>query len=186
MVSRHVSSSDFFFWWSSSSQLRCLQKSTTGLCPEKNVRLWSHVLNLTNDQHFGQLLASTWCYGQCPTRNFPRLLLVCFWFWRSFVVVRPPTKSSTYVATSHKSRAMMPPFENQHPVKYSLTLLNCEILRFGFWHVQFMGTSVRLPKDTLHSPWSWLKIFKVTSKSASWNRTNLQCWTVLPTWQYCR
>ena len=51
-------------------------KCTTGLCTEKNVRSWSHDLDLTTDDRFGHLLSSTWCYGFCAC-SFPRLLLVC-------------------------------------------------------------------------------------------------------------
>ena len=42
---------------------------------------------LNTDQRFGDLLSSTWCYGHCPARSFPRLLLVCSSAWRSFGLV---------------------------------------------------------------------------------------------------
>ena len=34
------------------------KNATFGLCPENNVRLWSHDLDLTTDQRFGHLLSS--------------------------------------------------------------------------------------------------------------------------------
>ena len=68
-------------------ELRCLQRWTAGLCPENNMRLWSHNLDLTTHQRFGHLLSSIWCNGHCLARSFPRLFLVCCWVQRSFELV---------------------------------------------------------------------------------------------------
>ena len=38
-------------------------KMNNWVCFEKNLRLWSHALDLTFDQQFGHFLAFIWCYG---------------------------------------------------------------------------------------------------------------------------
>ena len=100
-MSHHRTSS----FGSSSSQLRCLQKSTAGLCPENNVRLWSRKQDLTTYQRFSHLLSSIGCYGQSPARSFPRLLSVCFWVSRFWVGGTLFDECNTSITTSHKSRA---------------------------------------------------------------------------------
>ena len=65
---------------------------------------------------------------------------------------------------------MIPLFENQHPVKYSLTLKLWDI-EVCFLHVQLMGTSVRLPKIHEIHP-------EVDSKSSVTSKIVILEWTL--------
>ena len=78
------------------------------------MRLWSHDLDLSTDQRFGHLLSSTLCYGHCPARSFPRLLLVVLLgaeiFWVGGTIF---DECNTCITTSHKSRAGIPSIRKQ-------------------------------------------------------------------------
>ena len=55
-----------------------------------------------------------------------------------------------------------------------------------FLHIQLMEANVRLPKKPKNHSEVDFESSRSPEKSEPWNKPNLQCWSVLPTWQYCR
>ena len=93
---------------------------------------------------------------------------------------------NTSISMSQRSRASSPSMRNpasREVISDSVELCETEVC---FLHIQLMGTNVRLPKIHKTPPDIDFESSRSPAKSESWNKPNLQCWAVLPTWQYSR
>ena len=94
-------------------------------------------------------------------------------------------EGNTSITTSHKWRAGVPSILN--PASSEIISDAVELWDIGvcFLHIQLMGRNVRLPKEQKILPDVEFESSKSPVKSEPWNRPNLQCWAVFPTWQHC-
>ena len=91
----------------------------------------------------------------------------------------------TATIRSHKPSAHIP--SNLNPaskemISDSVELCETEVC---FLHIQLVGTNVWLPKMHNVPPDVDFESSRSPAKSESWNRPNLHCFAVFPTWQYC-
>ena len=158
-----VSSLDLYLWWSFWTPLRCLQKCTTLLHIDQNLRFWPRDPDQIVYQHFGYVF-----FLLNLLLHFCKLFCCSLGWW--FPVLEAWYTSFT---TSHRSEAGIPsirkPASNEI-ISHSLELSDTEVC---FLRIQLVGTNVRLPKILGQIPAEvYFDSSRSPAKSESWNSPN--------------